>query len=110
VTELAAGISNELPDSSPMDLSEYEKVKFELADIVRIAAAKVSRNSDPKYGEFQEFVARLAEDRFNLAVAGRFSRGKSSLTLVLEALMTLLRLTQQLAHRLHFPSKRSDVS
>jgi len=93
-----------------MDLSEYEKVKFELADIVRIAAAKVSRNSDPKYGEFQEFVARLAEDRFNLAVAGRFSRGKSSLTLVLEALMTLLRLTQQLAHRLHFPSKRSDVS
>jgi GTP-binding protein EngB required for normal cell division len=79
MTEVADGISHQLPDSSPLDLREYEKVKFELADVVRMAAAKGSRSSDPQYVEFQDFFARLAEDRFNLVVAGRFSRGKSSL-------------------------------
>jgi len=60
-------------------LTEYEKTKFELADIVRFAAAKVSRGADPIYGDFLDFSARLGEDRFNLVVAGRFSRGKTSL-------------------------------
>jgi GTP-binding protein EngB required for normal cell division len=66
-------------DSVSSNLSEYERIKFELADIVRFAAAKVSRSTDPIYADVQDFFARLGEDRFNLVVAGRFSRGKSSL-------------------------------
>jgi GTP-binding protein EngB required for normal cell division len=68
-----------VPNSISTDLSEYERLKFELADIVRYASARVSRNSDPIYAEFLDFFARLGEDRFNLVVAGRFSRGKTSL-------------------------------
>lgn len=78
MTELADGISNELADGRPLDLSEYGTIKFELADVVRIAAAGL-RSCDPGYVKFRDFFARLAEDRFNLVVAGRFSRGKSSL-------------------------------
>jgi GTP-binding protein EngB required for normal cell division len=65
-----------MPESLSSNLSEYERIKFELADIVR---CKISRHTDPLYADFREFFARLGEDRFNLVVAGRFSRGKSSL-------------------------------
>lgn len=62
-----------------MDLREYERVKFELAEILR-AAAIVLRESRPEIqSPFSDLYARLAEDRFNLVVVGRFSRGKSSL-------------------------------
>ena len=57
-----------------MDLRAYERVKFELAEILNTLprdAAQFQRRLD--------LFARLAEDRFNLVVAGRFSRGKSSL-------------------------------
>ena len=57
-----------------MNLQEYERVKFELAEILRTVAwdpAQLLRR--------RNLFARLAEDRFNLAVVGRFSRGKSSL-------------------------------
>jgi len=65
------------PDRGSVGLDDYEKVKFELADIVRLAATKVSRDTDPIYKDFLDFFARLGEDRFNLVVAGRFSRGKT---------------------------------
>jgi len=63
----------------PIDLRDYDKVKLELADIVRFAAAKAPRDGGLLPREFVDFFARLAEDRFNLVLAGRFSRGKTSL-------------------------------
>lgn len=78
MTADAGGTPKDSQDSAAPDLSGYEKIKFELADIVRFAAAKLSR-SNPIYVDFLHFFARLSEDRFNLVVAGRFSRGKTSL-------------------------------
>ncbi len=75
----AIGETGITPPPPASGLSSYEKIKFELADIVRFAAAKVSRNTDSIYGDVLDFFARLGEDRFNLVVAGRFSRGKTSL-------------------------------
>jgi small GTP-binding protein len=61
-----------------MDLREYEQHKFAIAELLR----QVSRAS-PDEREWRErtsdLFARLAEDRFNLVVVGRFSRGKTSL-------------------------------
>ena len=63
-----------------MELREYDAVKFELADILRsIPGADDSSAPAPLQGAFRDLFARLAEDRFNLVVAGRFSRGKSTL-------------------------------
>jgi GTP-binding protein EngB required for normal cell division len=59
-----------------MDLRDYERTKFELADIVRAALALADK---PLQERLQPLFVRIAEDRFNLVVAGRFSRGKSSL-------------------------------
>ncbi len=57
-----------------MDLRAYERVKFELAEILNILPPDPARQ-----GRRLDLFARLAEDRFNLVVVGRFSRGKSSL-------------------------------
>ena len=57
-----------------LDLHRYELLKSELADLLRAVpwrADQFERNRD--------LFTRLAEDRFNLAVVGRFSRGKSTL-------------------------------
>ncbi len=57
-----------------LDLHRYELLKSELADLLRSVpwrSEQFERNRD--------LFARLAEDRFNLAVVGRFSRGKSTL-------------------------------
>jgi len=62
-----------------VDLKEYEHFKFDLADIVRVAAAALPLRSEMRYNEVRDLLARLAEDRFNLVVIGRFSRGKSTL-------------------------------
>jgi small GTP-binding protein len=62
-----------------MDLRAYEQAKFELTDILRLKTAALSRDHDSAYERFRELFARLAEDRFNLVVAGRISRGKTSL-------------------------------
>jgi GTP-binding protein EngB required for normal cell division len=62
-----------------MDVREYEQTKFEIADILR-SASPIARAARP--GElypFEDLFARLAEDRFNIVVAGQFSRGKTSL-------------------------------
>jgi GTP-binding protein EngB required for normal cell division len=62
-----------------MNLSDYERRKFELAEILRGAAALRQKPDPGAEDPIQPLFARLAEDRFNLVVVGRFSRGKSSL-------------------------------
>lgn len=61
-----------------MDLKQYEHWKFALADIVRSARAIDSKNEQLRAG-CVDLQTRLAEDKFNLLVVGRFSRGKSTL-------------------------------
>ncbi|MHB8941426.1 MAG: dynamin family protein [Desulfobacteria bacterium] len=56
----------------------YDKVKLELAGLIREVIAQETADEGIR-NEGQELLARLAEDRFNVAVAGRFSRGKTSL-------------------------------
>lgn len=61
-----------------MDLREYEQHKFGIADLLRqmeLAAPDRQRWRDQATPLF----TRLAEDRFNLVLIGRFSRGKTSL-------------------------------
>ncbi|WP_373852183.1 dynamin family protein [Bradyrhizobium sp.] len=63
-----------------MDLRGYEQAKFELSEILQaVVTAKAAEDQRPLQERLQDLLARLAEDRFNLVVAGRFSRGKSSL-------------------------------
>jgi GTP-binding protein EngB required for normal cell division len=62
-----------------MDLTTYEESKFELAQVLRTASALLPREEADRHQRIRELQARLAEDRFNLVVVGRFSRGKSSL-------------------------------
>ena len=61
-----------------MDLREYEQHKFAIADLLRqmeLAAPDRQEWRDQATALF----TRLAEDRFNLVLVGRFSRGKTSL-------------------------------
>ena len=62
-----------------MDLTAYEENKFELAQVLRTASALLPHEEAERHQRIRELQARLAEDRFNLVVVGRFSRGKSSL-------------------------------
>ncbi|HTX57449.1 MAG TPA: dynamin family protein [Candidatus Acidoferrales bacterium] len=62
-----------------MNLEEYEGLKFRLGEIVRSAALRERAQSAQASPAIREIFARLAEDRFNLVVAGRFNRGKTSL-------------------------------
>ena len=62
-----------------MDLSTYEGAKFELAQILRAVVSQAPKGCDAIERGAPELFARLAEDRFNLLVVGRFSRGKTSL-------------------------------
>lgn len=59
-------------------LREYDQIKLELAGLVREVLGQ-TKGDDPAWQEGRELLARLAEDRFNVAVVGRFSRGKSTL-------------------------------
>jgi small GTP-binding protein len=61
-----------------MDLKEYEQEKFAIADIVRSAQA-IDTKDETLHSDCRDLLTRLAEDRFNLLVVGRFSRGKSTL-------------------------------
>lgn len=74
---MAAASSNWRP---AMDLRGYERAKFELAELLQSAATLVANDKDSAVQDrFRDLFVRLAEDRFNLVVAGRFNRGKSSL-------------------------------
>ena len=65
--------------ASAVDLLHYEHLKFDLAEIVRAIDARLPSDSPLREKEVRDLFARLAEDRFNLVVVGRFSRGKSTL-------------------------------
>ena len=65
-----------------MDLEGYEKTKFALAELLRSADALDPRDPQGRHANgdlVRDLFSRLAEDRFNLVVVGRFSRGKTSL-------------------------------
>jgi ribosome biogenesis GTPase A len=62
-----------------MDLREYEQSKFAIAEILRSASACVPEREDGLRVRLQNLFARLAEERSNLVVLGRFNRGKTSL-------------------------------
>ncbi|MBN9509707.1 MAG: dynamin family protein [Alphaproteobacteria bacterium] len=60
-----------------MDLQQYDRMKSALAEVLRAAAMRPLPQRDREM--VRDLFARLAEDRFNLVVVGRFSRGKTSL-------------------------------
>jgi GTP-binding protein EngB required for normal cell division len=62
-----------------MNITDYLHAKFELAEILRAAAVTVRAREPAILYPFEDLFARLAEDRFNIAVVGQFSRGKTSL-------------------------------
>ena len=62
-----------------MDLAAYDALKFELAGLLRSLRRHYAHPGAAEPEVLRELFARLAEDRFNLAVVGRFSRGKTSL-------------------------------
>lgn len=62
-----------------MDLRDYERAKFELAEILRSVDPIFKEQARADQERLRELFVRLAEDRFNLVVVGRFSRGKTSL-------------------------------
>jgi GTP-binding protein EngB required for normal cell division len=74
--EAAPQISNIASDA----LRHYDRLKLDIAAIGQAAMHQCVKDKNEE-GEraFQSVLARLAEDRFNLAVVGPFSRGKSSL-------------------------------
>ncbi len=61
-----------------MDLKQYEQAKFSLAEIIRSAQAIDSKDQE-LLSASRNLSMRLADDRFNLMLVGRFSRGKSTL-------------------------------
>lgn len=72
-----------------MDLREYDRIKFELSALLRAISQRTARRDGQHPKPLQDLFARLAEDRFNIAMVGRFSRGKTSL---LNALLGMDRL------------------
>lgn len=66
--------------SDTKKLQAYKKTKFELAaqlHVIREALQILGREESEQ--QCRELIAKLAEDRFALAVVGQFKRGKSSL-------------------------------
>jgi GTP-binding protein EngB required for normal cell division len=72
--------SSQISDTASDAVRRYDDLKLEIAAIGQTAMLTCGKDKDGE-GEraFQSVLARLAEDRFNLAVVGPFSRGKSSL-------------------------------
>jgi hypothetical protein len=61
-------------------LKEYQRRRLELGDMVRAALHVARGYVDEEAGrQARQLLSRLAEDRFQLAVVGQFSRGKSTL-------------------------------
>jgi small GTP-binding protein len=62
-----------------MDLRDYEQKKFAIAEILRATSHLIPDDRTEWRERLRDLFTRLAEDRFNLVVVGRFSRGKTSL-------------------------------
>jgi small GTP-binding protein len=62
-----------------MDLRDYEQKKFAIAEILRGISHVIPDDHTERRERLRDLFTRLAEDRFNLVVVGRFSRGKTSL-------------------------------
>jgi GTP-binding protein EngB required for normal cell division len=61
-------------------LVEYRRRKLELAELIRSTmTVAAERRDEERQRSGRELLARLADDRFELAVVGQFSRGKSTL-------------------------------
>jgi GTP-binding protein EngB required for normal cell division len=60
-------------------LSQFENAVFDLADILRTANFALQEVKPQASAECQRLLKRIAENRFNIVVAGRFNRGKSTL-------------------------------
>jgi ribosome biogenesis GTPase A len=61
-------------------LAAYRHRKLELAELIRaLMTVAAERHDEPKQAAARELQALLAEDAFQLAVVGQFSRGKSTL-------------------------------
>ena len=72
--------TNALPRQVEGDLKQYARIKMEIAGIVIVATHLAREEKDEEnLRRGQRLLARIAEDRFNLAVVGQFNRGKSSL-------------------------------
>ena len=76
---MSEGGTPEAAGQGALDLAAYEGFKFELAGVLRGVRAHFSHVRQPEPDVVRELFARLAEDRFNIALVGRFSRGKTSL-------------------------------
>ena len=75
--EVLTGVS---PAQAGERLRDYDRLKLELASLIRAILRLINENSDgQKHRRCHELLTRLAEDRFTLAVVGQFNRGKSSL-------------------------------
>jgi GTP-binding protein EngB required for normal cell division len=62
-----------------MDLRDYERQKFAIAEILRSASLVAPPDALQWQERLRDLFVRLAEDRFNLVVVGRFNRGKTSI-------------------------------
>ncbi len=61
-------------------LRQYTQIKQQMGDLLHNGYQYFGDTKDDQMTEqFQSLVVKLAEDRFNLAVAVQFKRGKSSL-------------------------------
>lgn len=62
------------------ELTDYAARRLELGDMIR-AALHIARDTgdDQTERRCRDLLARLATDRFSLAVVGQFSRGKTTL-------------------------------
>ena len=66
--------------SGAQAIGHYDQLKFEIAKVAQAAMQFCRELGDQELAvRYQSVLARLAEDRFNLAVVGQFSRGKSTL-------------------------------
>jgi predicted GTPase len=80
-------VLNDIPDTpqqianvAGQAIRRYDDLKLEVAAIAQATMLQCAKGKNEEGGRaFQRFLGRLAEVRFNLAVVGPFSRGKSSL-------------------------------
>jgi predicted GTPase len=62
-----------------MSLRNYEQDKFAIAEILRSTSNIIPPEDRALRARLRDLFVRLAEDRFNLVVVGRFNRGKTSI-------------------------------